>query len=188
MPTHLIRSALLIVLVALVHQPQMVLAQENVETCSLTPVELPLFDATPAAEVPGALATPATTDDPARNATEEEIAEFVAAFELLMVCANSGDQKLANAIFTERFLAARFADSSVLYQPDFERILDQNFGVEENADSLFAEEIAEVKVRDDGRMSARVTFSSADLLWRDTLILKYVGDVWLIDEVILDSR
>lgn len=183
-----IRAALLIFLITLVPRAQIAFAQSDADSCTLAPVELPLFDATPAAEIPGALATPATTDDPARDATNEEVAEFVAAIEVILVCVNSGDQKLANAIFTERYLAARFADPDVLYQPDFERTLDQNIGIDREARRLIAEEIAQVKARDDGRLSGRVTFSSADMLWRDTLILSNVDGVWLIDEVILNSR
>jgi hypothetical protein len=48
--------------------------------------------------------------------------------------------------------------------------------------------IENVQVREDGRLSGRVVLSSGGQTWRDTLVLAQVGDYWLIDDVILESR
>jgi hypothetical protein len=163
-------------------------AQDESAICPLPPVTLPLLDATPASEIPGANATPAAPDDPARAATDEEVAEFTAAVEVIVSCVNTGNASLVNAIFTERYLASQFADPTVLYQPDFERLIEQSTTPALPAEPLVIDNIDNVQVREDGRMSGRVVLSSGGQSWRDTLVMAQVGQHWLIDEVILESR
>ena len=165
-----------------------VVAAQSDAVCVLTPVELPLFDATPASEIPGALGTPASPDDPAREATDEEVAAFTDAVDVFLTCINTGEARFANAIFTERYLAAKFADPNILYQPDFEQMIADNIAGLPDAEPLVVDEITDVQVRDDGRISARVTLSSAGTSWSDTLVLKQVDEHWLIDDVILETR
>ena len=156
--------------------------------CVLSQVELPLFDATPASEIPGATGTPASPDDPARDATDDEIAEFSQSIDVLLVCINTGEAKYANAVFTERYIAAKFADPSILYQPDFEQMIAESVGTGLEVEPLVVDEISGVKIRDDARISGRVTLSSAGTSWSDTLVLKQAGEFWLIDDVILETR
>jgi hypothetical protein len=154
----------------------------------LPPVTLPLFDATPAAEVPGANSTPASLEDPARAATEEEIATFTAAVGVIVACINTGSAPLVNAVFTEGYLAAKFADPNKLYQPDFERKIEQAAATALPGEPLVIDNIENVQFREEGRLSGRVVLSSGGQTWRDTLVLIQVGDYWLIDDVILESR
>ena len=165
-----------------------VAAAQTDSACALAPVELPLFDATPPSEIPGAVATPPSPDDPTRDATDDEIAAFTEAIDVFLICINTGEAKYANAIFTERYLAAKFADPSILYQPDFERSIAENIGTGLNVAPLVVDEISDVKIRDEGCMSGRIVLSSAGTSWTDTLVLKQVGEYWLIDDVILISR
>jgi hypothetical protein len=179
-------AVLLAILAASVATATSAAAQDT--ACPLPPVTLPLFDATPAAEVPGANATPASPDDPARAATEEEITQFTAAVEVIVACINTGSGPLVNAVFTDRYLASRFADPTRLYQPDFERMIEQTAATALPAEPLVIDNIENVQVREDGRLSGRVVLSSGGQTWRDTLVLAQVGDYWLIDDVILESR
>lgn len=156
------------------------------DACPLDPVTLPLFDATPAAEIPGALATPAAPDDPGREATEEEITQFSDAINVLLSCINTGEGPLVFAIFTDRYLASGFADGDA-YQPDLERTIAE-YGSGLPGEPLVLENVDNVRVRDDGRMSGQVVLASGEESWRDTLVLAQVGDYWLIDDVIRESR
>jgi hypothetical protein len=167
---------------------RMVGAQGASAECVLSAVGLPLFDGTPAAEIPGAKGTPASPDDPGREATDAEIEEFAASIDVILGCINTGDAQYANAIFTERYLASKFADPNVLYQPDFERMIAENSGNAPDSVPLELDSIEDVVVREDGRVSGRVTFSSAGTSWRDTLVLKQVDEHWLIDDVIFETR
>jgi hypothetical protein len=160
-------------------------AQET--ACELEPVTLPLFDATPAAEVPGALATPAGPDDPGRVATSDEVATFEAAMNVLLPCMSSGDKALSFAVFTERYFAARLSDPAVVYQPDVERAIADSSGSPDSP-RLVLEAVADVMVRDDGRMSGKVTLGDGTMSWTDILVLAEVEGTWLIDDVIPMTR
>jgi hypothetical protein len=177
---------LTMLLVVLLFTPHTVTTQGDPAACELPPVELPLFDATPASEIEGADAPPASIDDPAREATDEEVSEFTAAVEVIVACINTGDNALANAVFTERYLASWFGESSVLYQPDFESKIDQPVLQGVSREPLVIDNIGNVAVRDDGRMSGTVELSTGGSTWADTLVLAKTGDHWLIDDVILD--
>jgi hypothetical protein len=148
-------------------------AQEE-SGCTLPPLSLPLFDATPAAIV---AATPVAAEGPV-EVHEEEIREAV---EMIVTCANSADPKLVNAIFTERYLAERFADPATTSLPVFEQSLDHEDGI--ISTSLVLDGVEEITPLDDGRVSAVAVISSSTSTFRDTLILANVDGAWLIDDL-----
>lgn len=145
--------------------------------CSLTPLTLPLFDATPVAEFATPAATPAT-----EVLTEEEATEIL---ELYVACTNTGDPTLVWAIFTPRWFSVEFADSEEHYLPAFEYEIAN--GGEAVVNPLALESIDEIEMLADGRVAVTATFSSAELEWTDQLILANVNGQWLIDEVVLVS-
>lgn len=146
-------------------------------TCELTPLPLPLFDATPLAD----LATPVTT--PATDAlSEDEVADVL---EMYVACTNTGDPTLVWAMFTPRWFSAQFADSEEHYLPAFEYEIAT--GHIEVVDPLVLESVDDIELLEDGRLAVTATFTSGDLEWTDQLVLANVDGQWLIDEVVLVS-
>lgn len=146
-------------------------------TCELTPLALPLFDATPVAE----LATPAITPA-AESLTEEEATEIL---ETYVACTNTGDPTLVWAIFTPRWFSSEFANSEEHYLPAFEYEIAN--GESDVVNPLVLESVDEIDLLDDGRVAVTATFSSAGSEWTDQLILADINGQWLIDEVVLVS-
>jgi hypothetical protein len=143
-------------------------------TCVLQPLTPPLFAGTPAAEV---LATPMP---PGAGANPDE-AVIEAAIEDIVDCINTGEAAYQFAIFTERYLAAQFADPDT-YQPEFEMMLTLEPA---GAPARFElRGVGDISWLDDGRVSAVVDLASGSTTYRDTLILAYVDGTWLIDEVV----
>jgi hypothetical protein len=171
-PSRAIPSVQAVVAISLLALLAPVATAQEESDCTLPPLTLPLFDATPAAIV---ATTPVIADGP-QTVDEEEIR---AAVELIVTCANSEDPKLINAIFTERFLAERFADPTTASQPVFEQSLDQEEGVIPT--SLVLDGIEDVTPLDDGRVSVVAVITSSTSTFRDTLILANVDGNWLID-------
>jgi hypothetical protein len=169
--------------------PHAVAAQSSsAADCELDPVTLPLFDATPAAEIPGAIATPASPDATGQPASPEDTEIYRTALDALVACTNTGEPEYAYAIFTERYLASLFVDPDRFYQPAFERMIAQGDLDIGDSEPLTVENIDHVMVLADGRLSGRVVTTSAGISWTDILILQQVGDDWLIDDVIPVSR
>ncbi len=156
--------------------------------CELNAVTLPLFDATPAAEIPGAVATPASLDAIGQSAPAEDVETFGTALDALVACVNTGEPEYAYAIFTERYLASLFSDPDCFYQPAFERMIAQGVLAIGDSAPLTVAGIDNVVVLADGRLSGRVVTASAGMSWTDILVLQQVGDDWLIDDVIRISR
>lgn len=143
--------------------------------CDLDPVTLPLFDATPAAQIaasPVAMETGISLDD-------DGVREVL---EGLVVCMNSGDAAYRYAIFTDRFLASMFADPTITYQPQFEEEIA--LGPLQPEGRLRLVDVAEVTTLNNGAISVTVSISSTVSTFDDTLILANVDGVWLIDDVV----
>lgn len=147
-------------------------AQDN-GGCPLPPVELPLFDATPASVV--AAATPAVPEEP----DDEEI---VVAAQIIVDCISTGDASLRYAVFTDRYLALQFTDEGGAYQPEFERLIDQR-AVADDVTWEFVS-VEAITRRDDGRVEITLTIRGQDREISDRLILARQGEYWLIDEVV----
>lgn len=150
------------------------LAQEP-GSCTLDPITLPMFDATPPAVVAStpqsAAAVADVTNDDAR-----------AAVELIVACANETDPALAWAIFTDRYLAEQFIDPTVTNLPAFEQFIDQ--GETRTPGSLVVDAVGPVTTLEDGRISLEVTVTSGSASYTNTLVLALVDDTWLIDDVL----
>lgn len=146
-------------------------------SCELTPLALPLFDATPVAELSTLAAAP--TDE---GLTEEEATEIL---EMYVACTNTGDPTLVWAMFTPRWFSSEFANTEEHYLPAFEYEIAN--GENEVINPLMLESIDEIEVQDDGRVAVTATFSSAEVQWTDQLILANVSGQWLIDDVVLVS-
>lgn len=145
--------------------------------CELTLLTLPLFDGTPIAE----LATPAASP----MSAELTMAESEDVLEMYVACTNTGDPTLVWAMFTPRWFSSEFADSEEHYLPAFEYEIAN--GEHEVTVPLVLESVEEIEVQADGRVAVTATFSSGSSKWTDQLILAYVDDQWLIDEVVLVS-
>lgn len=171
-PSRTIRSIQAIAVVSLLVLFAPVATAQEESECALPPLTLPLFDATPAAIV---AATPIDSGGPA---TVDE-AEIRAAVEMIVTCANSADPRQVNAIYTERFLAERFADPTVANQPAFEESLDRETGTIPT--SLVLDGVEDITPLEDGRVSVVAVISSSTSTFRDTLILANVDGDWLID-------
>ncbi|MCA9832647.1 MAG: nuclear transport factor 2 family protein [Thermomicrobiales bacterium] len=146
-------------------------------TCTLTPLSLPLFDATPLAE----LASPVATQ--AGGLISEDEAHTV--LEMYVACTNTGDPTLVWAMFTPRWFSTTFAETGAHYLPAFEyEIANSGYVVEDPLEFI---SIDGIEMTDDGRAAVTATFASADLTWTDTLILMQIDGQWLIDDVVLVS-
>lgn len=143
-------------------------------SCELTPLTLPLFDATPLALLATPIATPTDT-----ALSQEEATDVL---EQYVACTNTGDPALVWAIFTPRWFAVEFADSETHYLPAFEYEIDR--GQEIVVDPLELVSIDEIALMQDGRVAVTATFTSANLTWTDQLILADIDGDWLIDEVV----
>lgn len=150
---------------------------EAESSCELTPLALPLFDATPIAAHATPAATPAT-----EVLTEEEATEIL---EMYVACTNTGDPTLVWAMFTPRWFSSEFANSEEHYLPAFEYEIAN--GEQDVINPLVLESVDEIELSDDGRVAVTATFSSAEMQWTDQLILAKVDGQWLIDEVVLVS-
>lgn len=146
-------------------------AQEAV--CTLTPLSLPLFDATPVAQ----LATPTGTP----SATTLSAEEAAGVLEEYAACINTGDPTLAWAIFSPRWFGTTFADPTEHYLPAFEQELAA--GVVPVTDPLSLLSVDAIAETGDGRVAVTATFVGADQQWTDTLVLVNYDGQWLIDEV-----
>jgi len=153
--------------------PAMVAGQDAAE-CPLPPLTLPLFAATPAAEV---AATPVDASAaPALDAAGAEMAMTV-----IVSCANSGETAVAYSIFTERYLASLFADPTQTYQPAFE--LEIASGVTQPEGTLELVSIDSVTTLPDGRTEVVAIIDSASATYTDTFVLVSLDGNWLIDDV-----
>jgi hypothetical protein len=149
-------------------------AQDGEATCTLDPVSLPLFDATPAAALAG---TPVDVPDDIQvdDATiEDAVIQIVA-------CINTNDPAYQYAIFTDRYLAEQFADPTQTYQPAFE--LQISFGPSQEPGSMELEGISGIEQLESGQVSVVVELTNSVSVFRDTLILVPVDGVWLIDSI-----
>lgn len=166
------RALLVITFAILVVFPSSTHAEAS---CELTPLTLPLFDATPLAIFVAPISTPADAVLSPENA-KDVLEQFVA-------CTNTGDPTLIWAIFTPHWFAREFADSETHYLPAFEYEIAR--GNEIVVDPLELVSVDEIAALEDGRVAVTATFTSANLTWTDQLILANIDGVWLIDEVVL---
>ena len=144
------------------------------EGCTLSPVTLPLFDATPAAVI---AATPATTS----GVMEVDEDEIRSAIGVIVACINSNDAAYQYAIFTDHYLAEQFADPTQTYQPQFEQQLARG---ETDTDSGFSlVGIPQITPQANGMVSATILLSNGIRVFNDTVLLAYVDGVWLIDSI-----
>jgi len=163
------------------------LGQDAAVTCTLTPLALPLFDATPPsvvlASLPPVSAVSATPDaGSVRTATREETAAVEIGAETIVACLNTGNPLEAYAVFTTRYLAASYSDSTNAYLPAFEqRLASPTMSV--NPPFVF-EGVENVGVLGDGRFRVGLTISRGQQTWTDTLVFVKEHDAWLIDDVL----
>jgi hypothetical protein len=143
--------------------------------CTLDPVALPLFDATPAASI---VATPASTG----MTGPVDSGEIEAAVEMVVACLNTGEPRYVYAVFTERYLAEMLADPEVTYQPELERAIDQNVAIDSGIYTL--EAIEAIEQQADGRVAVRIVLDTGVRTFTDTLLLAQVEDTWFIDGVV----
>lgn len=147
--------------------------------CALSPLTLPLFDATPVAVV-------ASTPVAMESTADVDEAAVTDAMEMIVTCANSADPKEANSIFTERYLASLFLDPST-YLPAFEQELDNPSS--QVMGTLQLDDIVSFTVHSDGRIEVVAKLHNSSESYTDTFLLAYVGGAWLIDDVTnLDPR
>lgn len=145
--------------------------------CTLDPVPLPLFGATPAVEV-------ATPEPVLAVVPELDHDGAVEAVESLLACAGEDSQDLRYAIFTDRYLANLFIGEHPADQPAFERMIAVGAVTEPSTPELIG--VSDVETLDDGRVAATVDAKTAEGAIHDRLILAWdpEQEAWLIDDVI----
>lgn len=149
-------------------------AAQPAAECPFAPLTLPLFAASPAADV---AATPvAVTEAPVLDE-----AAATSAMEVIVSCSNSGDPAIAYSIFTDRYLASLFANPDETYLPAFEQQIDQ--GAVQPDRSLVLAEIVSVTSLPDGRVEVVATTTTNGTSYTDTFVLAWVDGSWLIDDV-----
>lgn len=151
-------------------------------SCSLPPLTLPLFAATPAA----ALATPAAPISglAGRPFTDDEQAEAEAAVRAIVTCINTRVPKDEWAVFTPRYIATLFTGPRPAYQPAFEQMIAEGgSGVIPNAPLFLLKSVTNGTVLEDGRIVVTIALAGHDVTYHDTLVLVKIDDHWLIDEV-----
>ena len=149
-------------------------AQGPESDCDLPPLTLPLFGATPAAEV---AASPVSST----NTAPVDDGEIRTAVETIISCANSGDAAFRYSIFTERYLAEQLADSTAVYQPAFEQEL--SLGDTNGEGQLILVDVRDISALDDGRVRATIETRNGSSTYTDTMVLANVNGAWLIDEI-----
>jgi hypothetical protein len=147
-------------------------AQDPV-TCEMVPLELPLFEGTPVAQI--------ATPDPATKAMYLPESQVDEVLKQYVACTNTGDPTLVWAMFSPRWFSQTFADPEAHYLPAFEQMLDREG--EPVAVPLELVEVVSVEQTDDGRVAVTATFRSGSQEWTDKLTLVAVDGQWLIDEV-----
>ncbi len=167
-----------------IHAPAALRDQSAKTTCALTPLSLPLFNATPPNEVVGALASPMAS--PAvlatRPASTEEITSVEVGLSTIEACINTGNPLLVYAVFSTRYLASQYADPLLAYLPAFEQQLG---GVTIPVDPPFSfDPVVDMGVLTDGRVQLTLTVRRGAEAWTDMLVLVNQDGTWLIDEVI----
>ena len=153
---------------------------DDAVSCSLTPLTLPLFAATPPADLATPLAaTPAS--DVARKPTAEEASDIQSGVATLVACINTGNPRLVYAIFSERYLATQYADPAKAYLPAFEQKLDGPTVPVEPPFVLVG--VTRIQILADDRAKVTVTISQMQESWTSTLTLVRIDGAWLIDGV-----
>jgi hypothetical protein len=162
------------------------LGQDAAVTCTLQPLTLPLFGATPPTAILDSLppATPvsATPGTETRNATSEETADVERGAETIVACLNTGNPLESHAIFSTRYLAHEYADPTSAYLPAFEQDL-AGATIPVNPPFVF-EGIENVEVLSDGRVRIQLTISRGESSWTNTMNLVKEDDAWLIEETV----
>lgn len=148
-------------------------AAQSAVDCPLSPLTLPLFDATAVAIV---ASTPLALD----SAPGVDDVAITAAMETIVTCANSANPAVANSIFTERYLASLFLDPAT-YLPAFELQLESEST--QVVGTLKLDEVVSVTVLADGRVEVVAELHNDSESYTDTFVLAFVGGAWLIDGV-----
>ncbi|MGI8485949.1 MAG: hypothetical protein ACR2OU_17020 [Thermomicrobiales bacterium] len=167
-----------------IHAPSALREQSANTSCSLTPLSLPLFNATPPNEIVGALASPMAS--PAvlatRPASTEEIPSVEVGLSTIEACINTGNPLLVYAVFSTRYLASQYADPLLAYLPAFEQQLG---GVTIPIAPPFSfDPVVDMGVLADGRVQLTLNVRRGTEAWTDTLVLVNQEGTWLIDDVI----
>lgn len=146
-------------------------------SCTLSPLSLPLFDATPAAVI-------ASTPQPSAESPELDENGATAAIEMLLACAGEESQALRYAIFTDAYLARLFIGEDAVDQPAFELLIDSGVVPEPFASSLNG--LSDFDALDDGRFAVTIQVMTADGTVEDRIVLAWDADQeqWLIDEIV----
>lgn len=153
---------------------------DDTVSCSLTPITLPLFAATPPADLTTPVAaTPAS--DAVRQPTAEEASDIQSGVATLVACINTGNPRLVYAIFSEHYLATQYADTALAYLPAFEQQLDGPTVPVEPPFVLVG--VTRIQVLADDRAQVTVTISQMQESWTSTLTLVRINGAWLIDGV-----
>lgn len=163
---------------SLITGPAMMDARQA-DNCPLQAVSLPLFDATPAADI---AATPQIGESHVTDANLE--AELVAAAEIIVACSNADDPALRYAVFTERYLATFFLGDQPADQPAFERMIATGSTVTEEPMELI--DVADIEVAEDGRVLATLSISTPNRDVNDRLLLAWNSSAaaWLVDDIV----
>jgi hypothetical protein len=147
-------------------------------------VTLPLFDATPPGQIVARstpVASPAVSTV-TRPASPSEQVEITSAVDVIVACMNTGNPAQTYGIFSDRYLAAMFADPAKAYLPAFEQSLAGATIPEIPPYTLTS--AGDISFLENGSAEVTITIARGSESWTSTLILVRDGNVWLIDGVV----
>lgn len=145
--------------------------------CTLDPITLPLFDATPAAMI-------AATPQASTGAPQLDEHGASDAVSMLLACAGEEPQALRYAVYTDTYLARLFIGNDPADQPAFERMLATGANIDPVVPTLNG--IAEFESLEDGRVAVTIEATTAEGPIEDRVVLAWDAEqeTWLIDEVV----
>lgn len=153
-------------------------AHAQTPPCSLDPIDLPLFEATPAAAIA------ATPQQPDETVTDPSDDEMIDAAGMLVACTNDDSAAVRYAVFTDRYLASLFVGRQPADQPAFEQMIAT--GESSPKEPSILESVSDIELMDDGRVAVTLAISTPQGEINDRLILVWdeEADTWLIDEIV----
>ena len=167
--------AMILILATCLGVPRTVSSQGNTD-CSLPPVTIPLFDATPVSTVAASpiIASPEASPVPY---SDDDVTQAV---NVIFECINSSDPAQQYAVMTDQYLARLLIESNA-YVPVFEAL------IAEGSEDTLGETIELISIDmidpEPHGVAVTVTYSNGVSETTEVLHLVPVGIHWLIDDV-----
>lgn len=127
-------------------------------------------------------ASPVATPAAETALTPGAIAAITQTIEESVACTNANQPLRALALFTDRYLVARFSGAGADDLGHLAAAVTRDPAPADPADRLAIVSIGDPELLDDGRVAVIVATANAEQEFVDRLIFAKTGDAWLIDE------